>query len=154
MGHPQTLLGFAPVTCKGARYLGVYIDFLNDISLSRVFKRVGHRDSTLMRSPGYPQSSFLFFPPLSGWINEVLSRRISNSSAKENYCGVLGGWCGLTLGPKICLTGDIATHTPQQRVCYKGWPKQGWGHPPLAFEHMGLLGCASKRTYAHFVNSP
>ena len=68
-----------------------------------------------------------FFSPLSGWINEVHSRRISHSLAKENYCAVFpaGGWCGLTLGPKICLMGNIATHTPHQGVCYGGWPKQG-----------------------------
>ena len=76
-------------------------------------------------------------------------RRIGHSSAKANYCAVLpgGGRCGLTLGPKICLAGNIATHTPDHGVCYGGWPKQGWGHPPLAFEHMGLLSCASERTY-------
>ena len=76
-------------------------------------------------------------------------RRISHSSAKEKYCAVLpdGGWCGLTLGPKICLTGKIATHTPHQGVCCGGWPKHSCDHPPLAFEHTGMLNRASKRTY-------
>ena len=58
-----------------------------------------------------------------------------------------GGWCGITLGPKICLAGNIATHTPHQGVCHGGCPKQGWGHPALAFEHTGLLNSASKRTH-------
>ena len=82
-------------------------------------------------------------------------RRISHSSAKENYCDVLlcDGWCGLTLGPKICLAGNIATHTPHRGVCYGGWPKQGWGHPPLAFEHTGILNSASKRTYIQHLHA-
>ena len=67
------------------------------------------------------------FPPSPAGKNEVHLRWICQSSAKENYCaGLLGdGWCGLTLGPKICLAGNVATHTPHQGVCRGGWPKQG-----------------------------
>ena len=41
----QALLGFALVTCKGARQLAVYINFLNGISLSPLYKEVSRRNS-------------------------------------------------------------------------------------------------------------
>ena len=54
---------FAPITCKRARYPSVYKDFLNGISIGPLYKGVGHRDSTLMRNPGRPESLAFSLPP-------------------------------------------------------------------------------------------
>ena len=64
-GHLSFCL--ASVTCKRASYPDVYIDFLNGILVRPLYKGVGHRDSTLMRSPRRPRSCvFSFFPAPTG----------------------------------------------------------------------------------------
>ena len=92
MGHPLALLGFAPVTCKRARYCGVYIDFLNDISLSPLYKGVGHRNSTMMRSPRRPRSSVLSFSPSPAGILKLKTQLLVGGGCKcAGIAGVIGG---------------------------------------------------------------
>ena len=64
MGHLGVVWSHGvPVPSHRPRYLGVSLNFLDGISLSPLYKGVGHCDSILMRSHGRPRSSVFFFPP-------------------------------------------------------------------------------------------
>ena len=70
---------------------------------------MGHRGSTLMRSPQHPRLNTCSLSlPL-----RLKVRQIRYGLAIKTPCVVLpgGGWCSLTLGPKICRAANITTHT-------------------------------------------